>query len=425
MKTLIIPCAGNEKIYGIPLILNHHPKDGMILAEKLLSGIFPETYDRIIFTVTQETDNSFNVSETVRSVIPRAEVIALPEKTSGPADTVYKTILHANINGEIAIKDSSNMIILDSPAQGNMIAGLDLMHYDNAIENLRRKSFITLNEQDDVLDIAEKRLRSDIISVGLYCFRNAEDFTSAFERLSDQDYGITSLYASHIISYLIGHRNFVFHCRKVSFFEDWSSSWQKLRSNFNPIIESKNIRVIMTDLDGTLIDTVRVNYLAYKEALEPFGGKIDYDYFKKFCNGRHYKAFVSEILGRNDENILLEVHRHKKDLYRKYIHHAKINLPLMRILNMCRSECRLALVTTASSQNTSDILNAFGLENYFDLVITQKDTINQKPDPEGYIRAMKFFDASPEECIIFEDSETGIEAARRSGIAYFTVNIQE
>ena len=51
----------------------------------------------------------------------------------------------------------------------------------------------------------------------------------------------------------------------------------------------------MTDLDGTLIDTVRVNYLAYKEALEPFGVKIDYDYFKKFCNGRHYKAFVSEI----------------------------------------------------------------------------------------------------------------------------------
>lgn len=421
MKTLIIPCAGNEKIDGLPLILNRHPQDGIMLAEKLLHGIFSDEYDRIIFAVTPETESKFSVTQAVINKIARSNVIILPGETSGPAETVYRTILQADITGEIAVKDSDNRISLEQHVSGNAIAGLDLMHYDNTIENLRNKSFIILNEQGDVLDIAEKRLRSDIISAGLYCFRNAEDFVSAFERLSDSDYRIQKLYVSHVISYLIGRRNFIFHCSKVLLFEDWSTSesWHKLRRNSS----RQKIRLVMADLDGTLFDTCMVNYSAYREALKPFSCKIDFscDYFCKNCNGRHYREFLPEILKYYDEEILQEIHDRKKKLYKKYINHAKINDALIKILDIFRIECRTALVTTASGENTSDILKAFGLENYFDLVITHEDITKSKPDPEGYIKAMIFFDVRPEECVIFEDSESGIEAAKRSGALYFRV----
>lgn len=418
MRTLIVPCAGNECIDGIPLILNRHPDDGMILAAKLLEGIFSDTYNRIIFTLSRDADNRFSISDTLKANIPDLEVIVLDERTSGPAETVYRTITLAGISGEFAVKDSHNRILIDEPARGNSIAGFDLMKHENVIENLRNKSFIVLNEQNDVLDIVEKRLRSDIMSAGLYCFRSSEDFISAYLRLSDPGYQIGRLYISHIISYLIGRNNMRFHCNNVSFFEDWaaSSSWHNLRRKF-----SHKIKLIMTDLDGTLFDTGLVNYLAYREALSRYGFTLEQRYFMTHCTGRHYADFLSEICGTPE--IIKAVHDLKKGLYQKYISHAKLNIALLNMLDILRSECRLALVTTASGKNTSEILSAFGLGNYFDLVITQEDISRNKPDPEGYIMAMKYFNVNPEECIIFEDSSIGIEAAKKSGASYFSVNL--
>ncbi len=120
---------------------------------------------------------------------------------------------------------------------------------------------------------------------------------------------------------------------------------------------------------------------------------------------------------------MMQIHYAKKVLYKKYIHLARVNIGLLGVLDMCRSESRLALVTTASRENTHDLLSAFGLGSYFDLVLTHEDITHGKPDPEGYIKAMEFFGAEPEECIIFEDSQTGIEAAERSGAQYFAVNM--
>ena len=423
MNTLIIPCAGGECISGMPLILNRHPKDGTILAAKLLSGIFPEHYDRIIYAVTPKMEERFSVSQAIAESVPGAEVIVLAEETSGAAETVYRTICAAGISGGIAVKDSHSRIVLPSPLDGNAIAGLDLMQTDCTVGNLRNKSFIILNEQNIIRDIAEKRLRSDVISAGMYSFRNAEDFARAFIRLSDPDYPAGRLYVSHVISYLIGCRDLAFSCTKAETFEDWTdlAAWKNLRRGILPA----SVKLVMADLDGTLFDTAGVNCAAYSKALEPLGYSLDYGYFRRHCYGRHFTDFLPEIMPGISRETMNAVHSRKKSLYKKYLHLAKPNAGLLALLGMCRSECRLALVTTASSENTYDILHAFGLENFFDLVLAHEDIARSKPDPEGYIKAMQYFGAEPEECIIFEDSATGIEAARRSGAQYFTTNITE
>jgi beta-phosphoglucomutase-like phosphatase (HAD superfamily) len=56
------------------------------------------------------------------------------------------------------------------------------------------------------------------------------------------------------------------------------------------------------------------------------------------------------------------------------------------------------------------------LDEYFDLIYTREDVSKIKPDPEVYQKAMQKFNAKPEECIIFEDSLIGIEAAKKAGI---------
>lgn len=178
------------------------------------------------------------------------------------------------------------------------------------------------------------------------------------------------------------------------------------------------MKLVIVDLDGTLIDTKDVNYHAYKDAIILYGFNIDYKYYCEFCNGRYYMDFLPQIT-TDDTNILDEIHRAKKDAYKKYLKKAVLNIGLVDIIRLMRREYKTAVVTTASRENCYEILNQFGLINLFDLILTSDDIEKSKPDPEGFLKAMKYFNAKPTETIIFEDSEVGLKAAERSGAYYF------
>lgn len=236
MRTLIVPCAGNRTINGLPIFLNRHP-DGTLLAKKVIEGIFPEKYDRIIFSVIREVNEKYNAKKIINSELGKKftiEVAEISTQTSGPAETVYLTLQQCNVNGAFAVKDSHIYINIASYDCDNFVAGLDLTDIDQTIEDLRSKSFIVLNEQDQVTDIIEKKFRSDVISAGLYGFKKASDFCFAYEKLSNGGYPIKKLYLSHIISYLIGYKQRIFHNIKTTRFEEYvtPNAWAAVQKRY-------------------------------------------------------------------------------------------------------------------------------------------------------------------------------------------------
>lgn len=178
------------------------------------------------------------------------------------------------------------------------------------------------------------------------------------------------------------------------------------------------MKLLISDLDGTLFNTKDVNYHAYKEAIAPYGYDMDYRYYCDFCNGRHYLEFLPKIT-TEDPGILKTMHLAKKEAYPKYLNKAILNKPLADLIRLMRVEYKSALVTTASRENCEEILQKFQIRDLFDLVLTHEDIVKAKPDPEGFLKAMQYFDASPQETIIFEDSDVGLEAAKRSGAYYY------
>lgn len=178
------------------------------------------------------------------------------------------------------------------------------------------------------------------------------------------------------------------------------------------------MKLVIVDLDGTLFDTKDVNYYAYKEASALYGYEIDYQYYCKFCNGRHYLEFLPQVT-TDDENILNIMHKAKKEAYKKYLKKAVLNDRLVDIIRLLKKEYKTAVVTTASKENCHDILKEFDLLDLFDLVLTHDDITKTKPDPEGFLKAMQYFGCEPEDTIIFEDSDVGLEAAERSGAFYY------
>ena len=182
------------------------------------------------------------------------------------------------------------------------------------------------------------------------------------------------------------------------------------------------MKLAIFDMDGTLFNTNEINYYAYKEAFEKYDICIDYEYYCNYCNGRHYKVFVTPLLNHDKEKIE-DVHNIKKVAYSKYLNKVKVNEHLFNIIEKIKGEYKIALVTTASKKNTDEILEYTNKTDLFDLILTSEDVKMPKPNPEGFFLAMSKYNVEPNDCIIFEDSSVGIEAARKTGASVFKVEI--
>ena len=181
--------------------------------------------------------------------------------------------------------------------------------------------------------------------------------------------------------------------------------------------------LIAVDLDGTLIDTVAVNAESYRRALESFGFTVDYDYYAAYCNGSHYRAFLQPLMGGSPSAEDVErVHDRKKQYYAASMDIARKNEALFVILEALRPTHYLAVITTGSRQNATEMLDHFHCADWFDLILTQEDVVNNKPDPEGYLKAMAHFGVDAAHTMIFEDSAPGLAAARATGASVFACN---
>ncbi|MGN0975390.1 MAG: HAD family hydrolase [Gemmiger sp.] len=178
--------------------------------------------------------------------------------------------------------------------------------------------------------------------------------------------------------------------------------------------------LVIVDLDGTLFDTVSVNAESYRRALAEQGFTVTDEYYAAHCNGGYYKDFLRPLMGGDPAPEAVErVHDRKKALYAECLDAARRNRGLFAVLQAMRPAYHLALVTTGSRKNATEILQYFQCLDWFERILTQEDVTKTKPDPEGYRKVMEFFGAAPQETIIFEDSAPGLAAARAAGATVF------
>ena len=189
-------------------------------------------------------------------------------------------------------------------------------------------------------------------------------------------------------------------------------------------IKSMKNNLAIFDLDGTLFDTSQVNYTSYFLALEFFGLKSNlftYDYFCRHCNGNDYRIFLKSHFKDITNDLLNEIHIKKQIIYKNNLNLAKINDALFHLIRNIKYSYIIALATTASRLNTEDILNYFNVYDLFDIILTKEDVCETKPDPEVFFLAMRKSGIDKNHTIIFEDSESGLHAAKASGASFFKV----
>lgn len=181
------------------------------------------------------------------------------------------------------------------------------------------------------------------------------------------------------------------------------------------------IKAIITDFDGTLVDTIIANCFAYSKAFEACGLKLDSNLYNDNY-GLRFDDLCNKI-GIEDNEIKKKIRSLKANIYPKFFNHIRINDKLLTFIIMCKEQgIKTCIASTAAKKNLYGVLKYFNLDSYFDIIISGDDVSKGKPCPEVYIKALDLLDCEPEEALVFEDSEVGCEAAEAAGIQYIRIN---
>ena len=180
------------------------------------------------------------------------------------------------------------------------------------------------------------------------------------------------------------------------------------------------IKAVIFDLDGTLLFTKQANFISYRKAFDFVGIEISYDdYNKNF--GYRFEVLIDNIAPNISEDTIATIRKKKSEYYRENYSLITPNNNLIAFAKFCKKNLISCLCTTASRHNVIPLLEHFKIENCFDLVLCGEDVESAKPDPECFLHIASKYKLKKSECIIFEDSEKGIDAAKNAKIEYIVV----
>ncbi len=181
------------------------------------------------------------------------------------------------------------------------------------------------------------------------------------------------------------------------------------------------VKGLLFDLDGVIVDTAKYHYLAWKELADmrniPFTAE-DNERLKGVSRMRSLEIIL-EIGGvKLSEEEKEQCCRIKNDIYLQYIKKLKEEEVLPGVKNFLADarERGYKIALGSASKNAVEILSRLKLMEVFDAIIDGTKVKKAKPDPEVFLLGAKELELDREACIVFEDARAGIEAAHNGGM---------
>lgn len=171
------------------------------------------------------------------------------------------------------------------------------------------------------------------------------------------------------------------------------------------------------DMDGVLINSMPLHTTSWEVYLQRLG--VTVDDLEARMHGKRNPELVRDLLGDHlAEDVVLEHGAAKERLFRELMGEAidQFQIPgLLDFLNRYR-DIPMAIGSNAERANIDFTLDRLGLRPYFQVLVDGSQVARPKPYPDVYLMAARELGFAPADCIVFEDSPTGTEAARAAGM---------
>jgi beta-phosphoglucomutase len=179
------------------------------------------------------------------------------------------------------------------------------------------------------------------------------------------------------------------------------------------------IKAILFDMDGVLIDAKDWHYEALNRSLEHFGFSISRESHLSTFDGLPTREKLRML--SSSRGLPKGLHEFLNALKQAYTLEISYQRCKPRFNHQYALSClrkdgyKLAVCSNSVRQSIEAMMSLSSLATYFDLIVSNQDVMKSKPDPEMYLKAMHSLKVEPDECLILEDNEKGIQAAVASG----------
>ncbi len=175
------------------------------------------------------------------------------------------------------------------------------------------------------------------------------------------------------------------------------------------------------DLDGVIVDTAKYHYLAWKNLANSIG--IDFseaqnEQLKGVSRVRSLEKILSWGNKTLPEDEFMRLMALKNEEYLSFINRMDASEVLPNVTNTLISlnDKKQAVALGSASKNAKPILEKVALLDKFQAIVDGNDVTKAKPDPEVFLIGAKLLQVDPEDCIVFEDSVAGVQAANKANM---------
>jgi HAD superfamily hydrolase (TIGR01509 family) len=176
-------------------------------------------------------------------------------------------------------------------------------------------------------------------------------------------------------------------------------------------------RAYLFDCDGTIADSMPLHYIAWKQALDEWGCEFPEDLFYAW-GGRPTDDIIASLNESQGLAMPVEaVAQRRENLYRALLPELMAVPQVLHHIELAYQRIPIAVVSGGTRDSVSASLAALGLLDKFPVMVCAGDYTKAKPDPEAFLLAAERLNVPARSCLVFEDTDMGVQAAAAAGMA--------
>lgn len=192
-----------------------------------------------------------------------------------------------------------------------------------------------------------------------------------------------------------------------------------MKTTIGQLISKWNIKAVIFDLDGTMIDNNAYHLAAWRQYLTDLGIEISDEAYRKHINGRTNKDAIEYIYQRKMSGEEAMVYTLEKEavyrrIYEPFIQPVEGLISLLEMLEQYRLP--MGIATSGIPVNIDFMFDHIPIRKFFSAVINSGHITHGKPHPEIFLKTAAAMHISPGSCLVFEDAAVGVKAAKAAGI---------
>lgn len=176
-------------------------------------------------------------------------------------------------------------------------------------------------------------------------------------------------------------------------------------------------RAYLFDCDGTVVDSMPLHYIAWKQALGEWGCDFSEDLFYSW-GGKPIVEIIATLNQMHGLDMPVEaVAERKESLYYEQLPNLRPVPEVLEHINAQQGHIPFAIVSGSRRRSIVKSLTTVHLLDRFAVLVGSEDYARSKPAPDAFLTAAARLGIAPKDCLVFEDTEMGIQGATAAGMA--------